>query len=57
MTTDTATCFKCGANAWTSCKHREAHREKPEFVDAPDKREAYVKASGGGRFSKARHVR
>lgn len=51
MIHDPATCARCGANAWTSCKHREALREKPVFVDAPDKREVHARAAGGGRYS------
>lgn len=40
-----APCWKCGVNAWTSCKHREAYREPPK----PDK-ETRQRISGGGSY-------
>jgi hypothetical protein len=52
--TDESTCFKCGANAWTDCKHREAVREKPEFIEpAFDRKDWAFKngGTGGGRYS------
>lgn len=30
---DDATCYKCGANAWTSCAHRKAVRPRPAHLD------------------------
>jgi hypothetical protein len=47
---DESTCFKCGANAWTSCEHRDALREKPVFEDGPTMVENQKKVSGGGRY-------
>jgi hypothetical protein len=48
---DEATCYRCGANAWTSCNHREATRVKPAFVDKMDRQEIAKKRAGGGRYT------
>lgn len=44
-------CYKCGVNSWTSCKHRKVERAQPVQGPVYDRREAYVKGSGGGRYS------
>lgn len=35
-------CWRCGANAWTSCDHREAEMEEPQRVQLKDYREASI---------------
>jgi hypothetical protein len=47
---DDATCYRCGANAWTSCQHREAVREPPSFVGKPDRQEYAKIRAGGGKY-------
>jgi len=51
MIYDEATCYKCGANAWTSCKHREATRQPPVDDGHKDRREKAALRHGGGRYS------
>jgi hypothetical protein len=50
---DDATCYKCGANAWTSCKHREATRQAPVVEPAFNRKDWAFKngGTGGGRYS------
>lgn len=50
MIYDNATCYRCGANAWTDCEHRKATRERPVFKDKPDRHERAAMVSGGGRY-------
>lgn len=50
MLHDEATCYRCGANAWTSCKHREATRQPPAESTHLDRRERAALKSGGGKY-------
>lgn len=47
---DDATCYKCGANAWTSCPHRQAIRPRPAFMDEESYIEKQRRLSGGGKY-------
>ena len=47
---DEATCYRCGANAWTSCNHREATRQPPTDDGHKDRRETAALRYGGGRY-------
>lgn len=47
---DEATCYRCGANVWTSCDHREATRQPPAASTHLDRRERAALKSGGGKY-------
>lgn len=47
---DEATCYRCGANAWTSCRHREATRQPPVDDNHMDRRERAALRTGGGKY-------